>query len=113
MDNNTIYQDSNIGQRLAKVQKQEARVLSFNNKNIPMVGKISIGRDRKNSIVIENALVSRHHAVIQKIKNAFYIKDLESANGTYVNKEKVPKEKYVKITPGDTIKIGNSYIVFK
>jgi pSer/pThr/pTyr-binding forkhead associated (FHA) protein len=113
MNDNTIYQESNLGQRLVKVQKQEARVLSFNNKNIPMVGKITIGRDRKNSIVIENALVSRHHAVIQKIKSDFYIKDLESANGTFVNKDRVPKEKYIKITPGDTIKIGNSHLVFK
>ena len=113
MENNTIYGDSNLGRRLVKVQKQDARVLLFNNKNIPIVSKISIGRDRKNSIVIENAMVSRHHAVIQKIKTDFYIKDLESANGTFINDNAVPKDKYIKILPGDKIKIGSSNLVFK
>jgi pSer/pThr/pTyr-binding forkhead associated (FHA) protein len=113
MDNNTIYQQNNTGRRPVKVQKPEARVLSFNNKNIPLISKISIGRDRKNSIVIENAMVSPHHAIIQKIKTDYYIKDLESSNGTFVNNKAVPKEKFVKIAPGDSIKIGNSSLIFK
>ena len=60
---------------------------------------------------MDNKLASRHHALIQKIKNAYFIKDEESTNGTFVNGIRIPAGKYVKLNPGDKITIGNMNLV--
>jgi pSer/pThr/pTyr-binding forkhead associated (FHA) protein len=83
----------------------------FNKKKIELVAKISIGRDSDNDIVVDNKLASRHHAMIQKIKNAYFLKDENSTNGTFVNGKRIPNDKYVKLNPGDKITIGNMHLV--
>jgi len=50
---------------------------------------ISIGRDIENDIYINNLAVSRFHAKIHREGQKIIIKDLGSANGTYVNGHKV------------------------
>jgi len=87
-------------------------MLLFNNKNIPLVSKITIGRSHKSNIVVDDVLTSRDHALIQKIKIAYYVKDLNSTNGTYVNNKKIPNAMYVKLKRGDVIRIGKSRLVF-
>lgn len=113
MDNDTIIQESNLGKHLDKVKRGESRMLLFNNKNIPLVSKITIGRSRKSNIVVDDVLTSRDHALIQKIKSAYFVKDLNSTNGTYVNKKKIPNSMYIKLKHGDVIRIGKSKLVFK
>ena len=41
-----------------------------------------------------------------------FIKDLESTNGTRVNGLDVPKEKYIRLKPGDVIQIGRTDFSF-
>jgi len=106
----TIIISSNIGKRLDKIKKPEQHFLVFKGKKITIVGKISIGRDRSCNVVFNDALVSREHAVIQKIKDSYFIKDLGSTNGTFVNKQKVPNGKYIKLEKTDSIKIGKNTI---
>ena len=62
-------------------------------------------------IVIDNKLASRHHASIQKIKNAYYLKDEGSTNGTLLNGNPIPKDKYVKLNANDKISIGTANLV--
>ena len=76
-----------------------------------LVAKITIGRDTANDVVVDNKLASRHHAMIQKIKDAYFIKDVGSTNGTFINDVRIPNEKYVKLNPGDKISIGNMNLV--
>ena len=102
----TIYSDSNIGKRLDKIKKKESRCLWFKGEEIPLVSRITIGRDYSNSVVLDDRMVSRFHAIIQKIKNDYFVKDLNSSNGTYVNNKQVPKDKYVKLKENDMIRIG-------
>jgi len=52
-------------------------------------------------------MVSRQHAEIEQIDKAYYIRDLDSTNGTYFNKQPVKKGKRVKLMVEDTITIGN------
>ena len=106
----TIYSESGVGKRLEKIRKMEARCLVFKGKRIPLVVKITIGRDKSNLLVIDDKMTSRFHAVIQKIKSVFYVKDLDSRNGTFVNGVKVPKDKYVKLGPSDVLCIGRTEI---
>jgi pSer/pThr/pTyr-binding forkhead associated (FHA) protein len=112
MDNDTIIQASKLGKHLDKVKREESRMLLFNNRNIPLVSKITIGRSSKSNIVVEDILASRNHALIQKIKIAYFIKDLNSTNGTYVNNRKIPNDMYVKLKHGDVIRIGKARLVF-
>ncbi len=58
--------------------------------------KNSIGRNMKeSSIYIEDMLISRKHAEIVFEENHFYVIDLNSQNGTYINKTKaLPFKKY-------------------
>ena len=65
-----------------------------------------------NSVVIENKLASRHHALIQKIKDDYYLKDENSTNGTLLNGKRIPADKYVKLSRGDKITIGSANLVF-
>ena len=50
--------------------------------------------------------VSRKHAKITFWKGTFYVTDIGSANGTFVNDEKVSKDDRKKLSCGDILKLG-------
>lgn len=109
MDDKTIISSSVVGKRLDSiVRKEQIAYLCFGNARIPVVSVITIGRASDNNVVIDNKLASRYHAVIQKIKNAYYLKDLHSTNGTFLNGERIPDDRYVKLSPSDTISVGKT-----
>jgi len=64
---------------------------------------ISIGRDIENDLYINNLAVSRFHAKIYREGPKIIIKDLGSANGTYVNGKKI---EWANINIGDIIMVG-------
>jgi pSer/pThr/pTyr-binding forkhead associated (FHA) protein len=63
----------------------------------------NIGRTADNDIVIDNLAVSRLHAVLEKDKGEYYIRDCDSLNGTVVNNNRVGR---AKLQHGDEIIIG-------
>ena len=108
----TIVTDSPVGKHLDSMgDLKPASYLVFNKKKVELVAKITIGRDSDNDVVVDNKLASRHHAIIQKIKNAYFIKDDNSTNGTLVNGVRIPKDKYVRLNAGDKITVGNMSLV--
>ncbi|MCI5607272.1 MAG: FHA domain-containing protein [Treponema sp.] len=112
MSDQTIVTNSPVGQHLDSIgETKAASYLMFNNKKVSLVAKITIGRDTDNDVIVDNKLASRHHALIQKIKDAYFIKDVGSTNGTFINGAKIPADKYVKLIPGDKITIGNTSLV--
>ncbi len=104
----TIHLDSTVGQRLAKVKKTDSRALVFKGAKIPLISTITLGRSRSNDVMIDDKMVSRRHCLIQKIKNDFFIKDLNSANGTFINSLRVPSDNYVKLKKNDIIRLGKT-----
>ena len=46
---------------------------------------LSIGRGLDNEVNFSDERVSRHHAVIWAEDGAWYVKDMGSANGTFIN----------------------------
>ena len=75
MENTTIVTDSPVGRHLDKIsESRPASYLMFNKKRIDLVAKITIGREFDYDGGGDNKLASRHHAVIQKIKDAFLLK---------------------------------------
>jgi two-component system cell cycle response regulator len=70
----------------------------------------SVGRDRENDIVLDSDSVSRRHARIELRDGAFFVVDLDSTNGTFVNDEPEPVTAS-QLRQGDQLKIGDT--IFK
>jgi hypothetical protein len=64
----------------------------------------SLGRDVNNSIVIEDEFVSATHAALTYRGRAWYVEDLGSTNGTFVNGSQV--DGLAPIAFGDEIQVG-------
>jgi hypothetical protein len=64
----------------------------------------SLGRDVNNSIVLEDEFVSTTHAALTYRGRAWYVEDLGSTNGTFVNGSQV--DGLAPIAFGDEIQIG-------
>jgi len=72
---------------------------------------MTIGRDSNSSIMLSEKLVSRNHAMIRRLgKNDFYLIDVGSSNGSYVNGRRIATPQQLK--DGDEIKIGETTMVF-
>lgn len=73
-------------------------------------GELTIGRNPDNDIVIDNVGVSRRHAVIRLSGDRATIEDLGSANGTFVNGQKIARHE---LTDGDEILVLKHRLVFR
>lgn len=82
-----------------------------------------VGRLPVCDIPVEHPSISRYHAVIQYRGQAgeeeavgeesgFYIHDLGSTHGTFVNKNKVPPKTYIRLRVGHVLKFGGSTRLF-
>lgn len=60
-----------------------------------------------------NKAISRVHCQISSQNGAYYLTDLGSANGTYVNKVRVAPNQRMDIKNGDVIRLANSDFEFK
>jgi len=75
-----------------------------------LVGDIvMIGRAPFNDIVIEVPVVSAQHAMLLKVGDSYWLKDLNSTNGTRVNG--LPFA-YGELKDGDTIRFGAVMAIF-
>lgn len=74
--------------------------------------EITIGRGEENGIVLNIAEVSRTHAMLNREEGGYIIKDMESTNGTFVDKKRIG-DKYL-LKPGDTIMLGDAiYLTYE
>ena len=78
----------------------------------PLHGGCSIGRSPKNAIVLDSPKISRRHAIIN-VQNVgeFWLIDLGSSNGTFLNKRRVHQP--VRLCDQDQIVIGDSVFAFR
>src|SRR5437016_5308145 len=61
-------------------------------KEIPITKtELTVGRKEDNDIVIDNPAVSSHHAKITLAGDTFFVEDLNSTNGVFVNEKKIMK----------------------
>jgi two-component system, cell cycle response regulator len=63
---------------------------------------VQIGRGEDATVRVESDLISRKHACIQRLGNAYMIQDQGSTNGTFVNGQKVGTRR---LSEGDLIKL--------
>lgn len=69
---------------------------------------IMVGRSGENEVVLNDTAVSRQHCQLIPSNKSFMLIDNYSANGTYVNGERITK---MRVRAGDIVEIGNSYFL--
>ncbi len=73
--------------------------------------RISLGRNPRNEIVIDNVQISSFHAEFaRQSSGAYVLTDLKSSNGTYVNDKRVES---AELKPGDKISFGLLEALFR
>ncbi len=71
---------------------------------------IIIGRGPDSDIQLNDSTASHSHALIDKEDGDFFLKDLGSTNGTFLNQKKVSE---AELKSGDIILIGKHFLFFK
>jgi len=74
-----------------RVRQLPARVVlrgvsgSYFGKIVPVRGRLLIGRGSDCGLILDEPEMSRHHAAIENAGDGIYLRDLGSADGTFVN----------------------------
>lgn len=66
--------------------------------------EVTIGRHQDNMLVIAKKALSRYHAKALFQNGRYYLVDLNSSNGTYVNNQRITQQE---IKPGDLLRFGD------
>lgn len=81
-------------------------------RTVPCKTVLTLGRDKSSDIVLADLKVSRNHAMIRCIGHGdYYLIDGGSANGSYVNQQRVTMPRLLK--HGDRIVIGGIEFLFE
>jgi putative nucleotidyltransferase with HDIG domain len=78
----------------------KGRTLALEEPTLPL----SIGRDPDNTIALEHTAISRYHCRITAEGDAYFVEDLGSTNGTFLNGRRVSRER---LSPGDELIMAN------
>ncbi|MFK7992028.1 MAG: diguanylate cyclase [Sandaracinaceae bacterium] len=70
---------------------------------------LSVGRGGENRIMLDNDSVSRRHCRVERRNVTWYVVDLDSTNGTYVNDDQVTE---YALRRGDQVKVGDTILKF-
>jgi predicted component of type VI protein secretion system len=78
--------------------------------SIPSDKAVVVGRLPSCAIAIPESSVSREHAKIYLRDGAYFLVDLNSANGTFVNGKRITR---AELAGGDEVTVGSSRLVFR
>lgn len=70
----------------------------------------SIGRHPDQDIQVMDPLVSKEHLVLEQLAGDWFLRDLDSRNGSWVNGERVRGR--VRVKNNDRVKVGTTHMVF-
>src|SRR5712692_7417871 len=92
--------------------EQGAWLEETDGKRLPIQGNLSIGRSPKNSMILDSPKISRRHAIVN-VQNVgeFWLIDLGSSNGTFLNKRRVHQP--TRLSDQDQIMIGDNAFTFR
>lgn len=71
-------------------------------------GTVIVGRASVSDLRLQHPSISRRHTQFKRVGEQFFVKDLGSQNGTFVNKQRISGE--VEVKPGDSIAMGNAVL---
>jgi pSer/pThr/pTyr-binding forkhead associated (FHA) protein len=73
---------------------------------VPLDGTIQIGRAEACQIQVSDTYVSSFHARVFNRDGAWYVEDLGSTNGTYLNQQRVTSPTVLRV--GDRLRVGKT-----
>jgi hypothetical protein len=71
---------------------------------------LTVGRGLNNDIILEDTRVSRHHAQLRYRARRFWVADMSSTNGTFINGERITERA---LRSGDILSLGGLELTFK
>lgn len=86
-----------------KVPGESVRILVFDTQDL------SIGRAAENDLAIDEAEISRHHAVFTRKGGVCAVQDMGTSNGTFVNDQAVGR---AELKSGDVVKVAEIELVY-
>jgi pSer/pThr/pTyr-binding forkhead associated (FHA) protein len=120
-----IVQDDQMNERVIQLSDEDQKVISVLPENSAILIAIgqgsdavrflldndqtSVGRKEQSDIFLDDITVSRTHAEFIRQGNRFYIRDLGSLNGTYVNQEQIER---AELKSQDLVQIGKFRFLF-
>ena len=72
--------------------------------HIPLRAGTTIGRESGNAVVLDEDTVSAQHAVVGREGGRWYLQDLDSTNGTFINQRRIQGRNALK--DGDELRFG-------
>ena len=85
-------------------------------KVLPLQEKVTVGRDASNDLALpHDTMASSQHACFQQVGDTYVVEDLQSTNGTFLERE----SEVTRITspqpllPNDVIRVGSTRFVFE
>lgn len=78
---------------------------------LELVGErpLTLGRGQQCDVVVKHDTVSRMHAEIRRQDTCWYVRDLGSCNGTWIEGRRV--DRAVRVRPGDQILLGGCLLL--
>jgi FHA domain-containing protein len=73
--------------------------------------RCTVGSSADSDLVLDDPSVSRTHVLLEQLGGAWFVEDLGSRNGTYVNGQRINGRRVVK--PGDEIRLGLARVVLR
>jgi len=78
--------------------------------SFPLEGdKHTIGRRPESAVFLDDVTVSRDHALVVRRGDDWYLDDLGSLNGTYVNRQRIESHR---LDDGDELQVGKYKLTF-
>jgi pSer/pThr/pTyr-binding forkhead associated (FHA) protein len=100
-----------MAQTLADHAKLLVKLHGQGSRSIDMTqDRFTIGRKTGNDLAIEDHTVSGQHARIVKIQSVYFLEDLKSTNGTFVNGTRTERHQ---LRDADVITIGQHRMIFQ
>jgi len=87
------------------------RLLDVPDTSWVLVSDATLGRNRRNTIVIQDEFVSARHARLSYRNDGWWLEDLHSTNGTRLNDK--PLTMPTPVYPGDVVTIGTHHYQFE
>jgi hypothetical protein len=72
------------------------------------LGEVTVGRASSATLTFGSAAVSRHHARFERLAGQWYVIDLASTNGTFVDGVRVQR---APVAAGAEVRLGDAYLL--
>ncbi len=108
LDIKTVYQDAGVKKSALKPIVPDGSDNEY--EVFDLEDFVSIGRDFDNDLILDDTLVSRRHAIIIWKNDGYYLEDMKSSNGSFINDQKINEP--IKLEDGDILTFGSTQYSF-